>query len=129
MKNIVLIPLSLFLLSCSNKSEEEIPEYVGQYYLIKSYAIVDGTKGNENIHEGTCFGKSNYNIKIDKSILHEVYAAQSGKCQLVGSSHYIYDSNNNIINGEKVKFEGNYLTITNTSTGTQTIENIYIYKK
>ncbi|ALR29722.1 hypothetical protein ATE47_03940 [Chryseobacterium sp. IHB B 17019] len=130
MKNLTFLLFFLLLLSsCSNDESVDTPTYVGQYFLIKNYAVIDGVKGSENIHEGSCSGKSFYSINSDNNVSVEVWAAQSGKCSKVGAYTYTYDQNSQKINGENVKIEGNYLIITNMSTGTHTIENVYYYRK
>ncbi|MGH1520590.1 hypothetical protein [Chryseobacterium sp. JK1] len=126
----ILAVINILILSCSSSTEETVPSYTGRYFLVKNYAIVNGVKDSESIHEGSCSGKTNYLINEDNNVNVEVYGAQSGKCSLIGNFKYNYNISTNSINGETVNFEGNILTITNVSKSPNvTIENVYIYKK
>lgn len=129
-KNIILLVISLITIHCSS-DKDEAPSYSGKYFLIKNIAKINGEIDEDytNIHEGSCSGQSSYEVKPDNKVVNEVWAAQSGKCKLVGTYNYNYDPVNKKIEGQDVKFEGNEMTIKNVSIGLSTIEIIYYYKK
>lgn len=91
MKRILFVCLtlcfSMLLLSCSRDSEDSPKNYVGKWFFYK-YTITEN--GNTTTHTpNNCDTKTNVQINIDNSVVHESYS----NCTTYKTYYGSYDNN------------------------------------